>query len=196
MLVLFSALAIGCWMIGTFHSPLSSARSRLITKLLVVAILIGGWTTILEGKLEWRNEEYILPGSDNSNDPVKWQSFLDGALDEALPTDKVIFVDATADWCGNCKVNEKVVLYSDAILPLLNDPNTIPVKADWTRKGPEILAYMKKFNRAAVPMYVVYGKDRTRPHLLPTTLTRDIVRDAMQKAQQSFGRDLPAAMEK
>ncbi len=189
MVLLLALLGFACWLIGAFHGPANEPRSRLITKVLVLAIVITCWLGILEDKVEWRNDTYVLPTASDpkSHDgPIDWVPFKNGGLDTALESDKVIFVDATADWCGNCKTIEAFVLHTDEIIPLLSAEDVIAVQADWTLKGSEILAYLKKFGRAGVPMYVVYGKDRNRPVLLPAAPTKSMVQEAIEQAQLSF----------
>ena len=54
------------------------------------------------------------------------------------------------------------------------------LKADWTRRDPEITRALASFGRSGVPLYVLYPADPTaEPVLLPSLLTSGIVLDAL-----------------
>jgi thiol:disulfide interchange protein len=105
-------------------------------------------------------------------------------LAEALATDQIVFIDFTADWCVNCKVNERLVLNTDTVQRAFQQRNVKFLRADWTRGDPDITQLLKQFGRAAVPAYVIYPADRSRaPIVLPELLTTAIVLDALQQAE-------------
>ena len=105
------------------------------------------------------------------------------ALETALKSGRTVFVDFTADWCINCKVNEKLVLNSDAVQEALKNGDILFLKADWTNGDADITALLKKFGRGGVPAYVIYpAASRENPVVLPELLTQQIVLDALAKA--------------
>jgi DsbC/DsbD-like thiol-disulfide interchange protein/cytochrome c biogenesis protein CcdA len=105
-------------------------------------------------------------------------------LAAALATDQIVFIDFTADWCVNCKVNERLVLNTDKVQQAFQQRNVKFLRADWTRGDPDITELLKQFGRAAVPAYVIYPADRSRaPIVLPELLTIAIVVDALQQAE-------------
>lgn len=99
-------------------------------------------------------------------------------LDQLLSERKTIFVNMTADWCITCKINERVVLKTEKIRQLFLEYEVNYVKGDWTNSDPEITAYLEKFGRSGVPLYVVY-KNGEAPMVLPQILTTSIVIDAI-----------------
>jgi DsbC/DsbD-like thiol-disulfide interchange protein len=106
------------------------------------------------------------------------------ALEAALKSGRTVFVDFTADWCINCKVNEKLVLDSAAVQEALKKDNVFLLKADWTNGDADITALLKQFGRGGVPAYVIYpAKDTAHPVVLPELLTQQIVLDALAKAK-------------
>ena len=93
----------------------------------------------------------------------------------------------TAAWCITCKVNESTVLDSAAIVDLFHQRHVQTVRGDWTNMNPEITAFLDKFGRRGVPLYVYYGprdaKTQKRPTaiVLPQLLTAGIVESVVGK---------------
>ena len=94
-----------------------------------------------------------------------------------------VFVDFTADWCVNCKVNERLVLDTDAVQRALRENDVIFLQADWTNGDADISALLKKFGRAGVPLYVLYPPHGA-PIVLPEVITKQIVLDALHRAKK------------
>ncbi|MCG8405089.1 MAG: thioredoxin family protein [Phycisphaerales bacterium] len=97
-----------------------------------------------------------------------------------------VFVDYTADWCVNCKVNLKSSIDKPEVRALMKEHNVIPFKADYTLPVPQIKEDLKRFGRAGVPMYLVFSPfEPNDPQILPELLTPGIVLDALKKAGPS-----------
>ena len=95
-----------------------------------------------------------------------------------------VVVDFTAEWCVNCKANEKLVLDAEPVQRAFREKNITFLKADWTRGDAEITKLLRHFGRAGVPLYVIYPKARRdAPIVLPELLTRKIVLEALQQAE-------------
>jgi len=111
-------------------------------------------------------------------------------LKTALASGRTVFIDFTADWCINCKVNEKTVLSSDAVQQAFKDDNVLLVKADWTNGDPDITKLLTQFGRAGVPAYVIYPAGAPdQPMVLPEWLTRQIVIDSLNTAQKKSSKN-------
>ena len=102
-------------------------------------------------------------------------------LDRALAQNKIVFVDFTADWCVNCKVNERFVLDSQPVQDAFRQKQVILLKADWTSGAEDITALLRYFGRAGVPCYVVYPPGG-QPMVLPEVITKEIVLHALDQA--------------
>ncbi|MDA0661818.1 MAG: protein-disulfide reductase DsbD family protein [Proteobacteria bacterium] len=101
---------------------------------------------------------------------------------EALRAEgRPVLVNMTAAWCITCKVNERVALSSDAFHAALAASGTAYLVGDWTREDPEITALLRRYDRAGVPLYVLFYPDARPPQVLPQLLTVSIVVDALQK---------------
>jgi thiol:disulfide interchange protein len=102
-------------------------------------------------------------------------------LASALAQHKTVFVDFTADWCVNCKVNEHLVIDSAQVQDAFRRHDVILLKADWTNEDAGITALLRQFGRAGVPCYVVYPPSG-KPIVLPEVITSDIVLHALDQA--------------
>jgi thiol:disulfide interchange protein DsbD len=59
----------------------------------------------------------------------------------------------------------------------------VKLKADWTNRDEEISRALAASGRAGVPLYLVYGRDPSRPpETLPAVLTPSIVLAALDRA--------------
>lgn len=93
-----------------------------------------------------------------------------------------VFVDFTANWCINCKVNEIRVLKQDDIKQVFKDTNTAFLIADWTSRDDVIAQEIERHGRVGIPLYLLYppGHDDVRPEILPQSLSKSVIRNALQ----------------
>ncbi|MBX6369566.1 MAG: thioredoxin family protein, partial [Rhodospirillales bacterium] len=97
----------------------------------------------------------------------------------------------TADWCLTCQVNKKLVLDTEEVRARLAAPETVPMRADWTRPDPAIGEYLRSFGRYGIPFNAVYGPGAPQGLALPELLTTEAVLDALRRAGGERG--LPAS---
>jgi thiol:disulfide interchange protein DsbD len=82
-------------------------------------------------------------------------------------------------------LNKKTSLEIPAVKEKLAAINAVALLGDYTRKNPEITAELRRFERAGVPLVLVYSRDATQPPaVLPTVLTPGIVLEALEQAAQ------------
>jgi thiol:disulfide interchange protein/DsbC/DsbD-like thiol-disulfide interchange protein len=163
LLLLIGILA---WIKGSFWTPISSGRSRILAALAMVAVLV-----IAIGS-------YFFVTAPSK---IAWQAFNQQSLDNALQSGRPIFVDFTADWCLTCKANERFALDTSAVRQAFTQHGVVVLRADWTHGDPEITQILKEHGRAGVPMYLFYpgGRDRP-PTVLPELISSQTVLDAMK----------------
>ena len=104
-------------------------------------------------------------------------------LDELLGEGRPVFVNMTAAWCITCLVNERTALSSTAFQDALEDADIAYLKGDWTSADPEITAFLERFDRSGVPVYVFYPGRSGKPRLLPQILTESTVLEAFAEAR-------------
>jgi thiol:disulfide interchange protein DsbD len=93
---------------------------------------------------------------------------------------KTVFVDFTAAWCVTCKVNELGVLKSARTAELFAQTNTEFLIADWTNRDELIAKELARYDRAGVPLYLVFKPGDARGQVLPQVLSYDILKDALE----------------
>lgn len=124
------------------------------------------------------------PGTARAATPklIPWTPF-DRAKAEALAAGgQLVFVDATAEWCLTCKVNERVILETAATAKLFQEHNVLAMKADWTNRDDEISRFLADHDRYGVPFYVLYRPGR-EPHVFSEILTFKEIAAAVRGAK-------------
>ena len=159
------------WIKGSFWTPVSSVRSRVLAAMSMVAVLVVAIGSYL----------FVTAPSE-----LSWQAFSQQSLDKALQSGRPVFVDFTADWCITCKANERFALDTSAVRQAFTQNQVVVLRADWTHGDPEITQILKEHGRAGVPMYLFYpgGKDRP-PVVLPELISSQTVLDAMKTGSKT-----------
>ena len=164
-------IGILAWIKGSFWTPVSSTRSRVLAALSMVGVL-----AIALGSYNFVTAPSEIP----------WQTFSQQSLDNAIQSGRPIFVDFTADWCLTCKANERFALDIAPVRQALVQHRVVMLRADWTHGDPEITQILKEHGRAGVPMYLFYpgGKDRP-PMVLPELISSQTVLDALKTSSEA-----------
>ena len=99
-----------------------------------------------------------------------------------------VFVYFTADWCISCKVNERVALATDTVGDAFNERGIKVVEGDWTAENPIITAWLTKYDRAGVPLYLYFpaGSSLDDATVLPQVLLPTIVINAIDAADAAM----------
>lgn len=100
------------------------------------------------------------------------KEFDEKLLYQLVDQGKTILVDVTADWCVTCKLNKSVVLDNKEVVEKLNSRNIIIMRADITKPNKDVMMFLKKHQRFAIPFNAVYGPGAKNGLLTKEILTK------------------------
>jgi thiol:disulfide interchange protein DsbD len=126
---------------------------------------------------------WLLPITSDNNSPNlknEENAFSAQKLSFLRSEQRMVFLNFTADWCITCKVNEAIALDQDKVKKVLDEKNIIYLKADWTRKDPEIASMLASYGRTGVPLYLLFPSQGD-PIILPELLTEDLLLDFLKE---------------
>jgi len=189
-LFFLTAVALGCWVFGRFGG-LEAPRSHQLGAATVGALIAAGagvWFLDLDYDDEGTCDtgEVVRADGLDFTEEIPWQPFSEERV--ASLAGNVVFIDFTAEWCLTCKANEKTILETASMRAAMASRGVVPLKADWTRRDPVITEWLRRYERAGVPMYLVLPKDPSLdPIVLPEVITSSLVLDAFERASGSAG---------
>jgi thiol:disulfide interchange protein DsbD len=169
----FVCLALACWIYGIGRR---SAKSLLLG---ILVVLVAGWLFIPRAIAQPRSEKAARLEPNELG--IVWEPFSPERIEQAVKTNKPVFIDFTAEWCPNCKAIEAAVINTAPIAAAFKEKSVVTIKADWTRFPPVITEWLNKFNRAGVPVYVLYRPGETQPIVLPDVPTQSGLLEELSK---------------
>jgi thiol:disulfide interchange protein DsbD len=107
-----------------------------------------------------------------------WQAFSPARVESLATAGRPVFVDFTAAWCVTCQVNKRLVLNDPDVIAAFGRRNVALVRADWTRRDPEITQALAALGRNGVPVYVLHRPGKS-PLVLPEVLQAGMIHDAL-----------------
>lgn len=120
------------------------------------------------------------------------RAYSEARLNELRDAGKPVFVYATAAWCITCKVNERVALKSRPVQDLFAERGIAVLRADWTNEDPHITAFLERFGRNGVPLYVYFAGKDAEPVILPQLLSPAIVAGHITTADEAARENMVA----
>ncbi len=153
-------LAIALWIIGRFARYDASKAKRRSAWLCAILVVAGSFG------LAWYASKIRAENTGRDIAAVIAETRADG---------KHVFVDFTAEWCVNCKINKRIAIKTDQISAAFKENNIELITADWTNEDPRITKVLKEHGRAGVPLYLLYPADKSKPAIqLPDGLIRPV----------------------
>jgi DsbC/DsbD-like thiol-disulfide interchange protein/cytochrome c biogenesis protein CcdA len=205
----FPMFATAAWLVWVLAQQ-AGDTALLLVLLGFVAIGLAIWAFRLDGRIAKATGVAclalalglgVLPGQlpaadpSNASRPGGYQISFEGPaepfslarLADLRDAGRPVLVNMTAAWCLTCLVNEGNALSGEAFAAALARNDAAYLKGDWTRRDPAITTYLRSFERAGVPLYIVYPAQGGEPTLLPQLLTEGMVEDALDRAGRSTG---------
>ncbi len=180
------------WVFGTFVQR--GQRRRVLAGVIALLLLVTGYTWALDSNLQWRSPVTDSRESSplaHAPEGYPWQPWSREAVAAAQAEGRPVIVDFTAKWCVTCNATVKPALERKEVIERLKADNVAALLADYTRFPQEISEELERFNRAGVPLVLVYSKAADRaPLVLPEPLSprpsdySKVILDALDKVMQ------------
>lgn len=134
-----------------------SVGSKLAKSLLLILFLIGALLLYRGITLHWFAPLTEAGSIMEPERRLTWYTDLEEGQAVALAQDRVVMIDAWAEWCTACdELEEKTFLHPD-VRPLLD--NLVLVKLDFTRKTPELVALRREMKIMGMPTVIFRSPD-------------------------------------
>ncbi len=114
-----------------------------------------------------------------------WQNFDEAEIYQQVSRGKIVIVDVTADWCLSCKFNKLRVLQDEEVIKKLQSGKVVAMRGDITKPNEEIMQYLRKNNRFAIPFNAVYGPKAPKGLLTSELLTKKELFELIEQAKFS-----------
>lgn len=176
-------LGFGLWMYGRFVRMENSRATQWVFTILALAVIgISAWQ-FLPVKPEHLQAQTVAVANEDGlisapHAPEGWFVFSPELQKKLLAEGKPVFLDIGADWCKNCKTNEKTVLFTQDMMKEFKARGVTLLRGDFTRKDDVLLKWMQDHDRMGVPFNALYipGKE---PILFPELISARGIRDAL-----------------
>ncbi len=177
-------LGFAAWIFGEFVQR--GSKRRGLSGGLAAAITLAAYFYFIEGQLNWRGPARAAVAGQGiaiEVGGIPWQPWSLAAVDAARAKGQPALVDFTADWCLTCQFNKKTSIEIPSVREKIKSLGFAPFLGDYTSENPEITAELQKYQRAGVPLVLVFPADPASPPIvLPEVLTPALMLDALEKA--------------
>ncbi len=187
-------VAMAAWLYGQVKYDAGLTR-KLTCYPLAVALVVGGWltffrvaTTIPELAAEQKalRQGGLAINADEvwQRGEIPWLPFTRERVIAQVNAGRTVFIDYTADWCLNCKANEKLFINTPEVRAAMQRLDVVPFQADFTLPDEQIKADLQRFGRSGVPMYVIIpGYLPDEPIVLDEILTKSSIIAGLERAE-------------
>jgi thiol:disulfide interchange protein DsbD len=171
LMVLFGLVAVGfaVWVYGRTRAGPRRLGAVLAMLGIVVAVVLAAQPT-----------SAVAPPQAAARGGLPYEPFSSARLAALTAEKKPVFVNLTASWCITCLFNERATLDSAAVRSAFAAHGVTSLKGDWTRRNPDITAFLQEHGRSGVPLYLLYDKSGDAT-VLPQILTEGEVLSAVGK---------------
>ncbi len=176
--------ALAAWMYGKFANPLCSTGRRWTFSIVALLLLIGPLPWVLasgdagQAKLAAGG---LAGGEDGADLETGFFRFSPERIEREIRAGKPVFIDFGARWCATCRVNEEGVLYTETMRAAFKKHGVLPFHADFTNRDSVIAEWLTRYQRAGVPLYLLFRPGEQKPHIFPEVLTTEMVLRELEK---------------
>ncbi|MGB1124774.1 MAG: protein-disulfide reductase DsbD family protein [Phycisphaeraceae bacterium] len=196
IMICLSIIAMGAWIYGRWSTPIRPSHTRWIARVVALIFVGGGIAYLHLGALKIEQQRISAEEARAAGEYIyEWVDYSPEKIEALRATGRPVLIDFTAKWCFICQTNKKTSLRTNSAQKLYEQYNVALVEADNTRTNPDIVKTLQKYQRAGVPLYLVFpaGDPDGEPEVLPEVLTPQIVEDAIKNAVSQGDADDTAA---
>ncbi len=185
MLGFLFILSAALWAWGHFGSVMYAGRRRFIVGLGAAAATVVSGVWLIRFEPAASQAAVALSFDPVVNDEINWQSFDSALVTRANEAGIPVFMDYTADWCVNCRTNERVFIEVESVRSVFVQTGIMPMQADMTVDNEEIMTWLDRLGRSGIPVYAIYLPDGS-VDLLPSAITSELLIERLRQASESF----------
>jgi thiol:disulfide interchange protein len=168
-------VGLACWQWGRYAKLGQPPARRLATGVLTIAIiLVGARFSFVDFRGMFFEPEVVAAAEGECH--VVWEDFDPEQLAQYHAQGVSVMVDFTADWCFNCKLNEKFVYESRDVCEKLHAKGVVTMKADLTHSDPKtdsIERLRKELGANSIPFMAIFpGDDWEHPYTFLDIVTQ------------------------
>lgn len=183
-------IGMSVWIWGEFVQR--GRTGRMAGRFVAVAVAAVAYLLALETKLHWRDPQVARAdsGEEVVIDGIRWLRWSPEVIARVQDEGRPVVVDFTADWCLTCHTVVKPAIESDAVQARVKDLNAALVIADYTDYPERMTLELQRFNRAGVPMVLVYpGRPGAEPEVIPDSIVFTTFKASLLEALGRVGPD-------
>ena len=166
------SLSFAAWIYGKYATPIKPKKTQWIAIIISIFLIAASWSTFVHISQNKKNTV--------KNEHSNWQTFTPELLAAHIAENKIVFVDFSAEWCMTCKTNEALVLNTDEIQNLFKSKGVQLLLGDNTKKNHIVDEWLKKYNRAGVPLYLLFIPNKKEPIIFPEILTKQMIINSLK----------------
>jgi DsbC/DsbD-like thiol-disulfide interchange protein/cytochrome c biogenesis protein CcdA len=155
LLLGFVLIAMAVWAYNRSQNPQCLTSNWKIFALL--SLMVGIWLG------------YPSKTDESSSDGLNWEPWTSDLEEQLLAEGRAVYIDYTAKWCLSCQVNKRVY-GNESVVSSLLDHDVALLRADWTKRSPEILKSLQSHGREGVPFNVYYPASELEKPSVPIYL--------------------------
>lgn len=106
-----------------------------------------------------------------SSQATQKMSITSAEIEEYVKNNRTVLVEIGAQWCLTCKYNDAMVFANPNFKNLIRRKNVELISIDWTNYNKEVLMFMAKYGRSALPFYIIFSPLVPDGMVLPELLT-------------------------
>lgn len=170
LLAVLVAVAFAAWALGSpGFGPIARAGYGAVALITLGTTAIWAWPTL---QSTTSATSTVATGS-------PWQPWSRTAVAKAQHEGRPVFVDFTAAWCVTCQINKRTTLSDRDVLADLERRQVLLLRADWTKRDPNITQELARLGRSGVPTYALHPASGGRSIVLAEILRPSDVRRAL-----------------